>query len=71
MTCVERKAIKAGDEITGYYGNYLSTQAKWVNDLMEKYLPDRKNIENAVITGGNKALNWEIHEWMNDFVKEI
>ena len=42
MTCVARKAIKAGEQITGYYGNYLSTQAKWVNDLMEKYIPERK-----------------------------
>jgi hypothetical protein len=29
---------------------------------MVKYLPDRKNIENIVIEGGNKAVNWEIKE---------
>ena len=52
MTCVARKEIKAGDEITGYYGNYLSTQGEWVNSLMEKYLPERKGLENAIIAGG-------------------
>ena len=26
---------------------------------MEKYLPERKTIENAIIEAGNKALNWE------------
>lgn len=39
MTCIARKAIKAGEEITAYYGNYLSTEAKWVDDLMEKHIP--------------------------------
>ena len=60
MTCVARKEIKAGDQITGYYGNYLTTQAKWANDLMEKYVPDRKTLENLIIKEGNKAANWKI-----------
>ena len=29
---------------------------------MEKYLPDRKTLENLVIEGGNKAANWKIQE---------
>lgn len=48
MICVARKAIKAGEEITAYYGNYMSTEAKWVNDLMLKYNPARKILENHV-----------------------
>jgi hypothetical protein len=28
---------------------------------MEKYLPERKGIENAIIEAGNKALNWEVN----------
>ena len=49
MTCVARKAIRAGEEITAYYGNYMSTDAKWVDDLMMKYNPNRKKIENDVM----------------------
>jgi len=49
MTCIARKEILAGDEITGYYGNYLSTQADWVNNLMLKFIPERKAIENKVL----------------------
>ena len=60
MACVARKEIKAGDEITGYYGNYLSTEANWINDLMLKYLPERKKIENSVISQGNLAKNWKV-----------
>lgn len=48
MVCVARKEIKAGDEITAYYGNYMSDVAKWVDDLMMKYNPKRKDLENHV-----------------------
>ena len=49
MYAVTRKEVKAGDEMTGYYGNYLSTEAEWVNALMNKHVPDRKMLENKVI----------------------
>ena len=48
MTCVTRKAVKAGDEITGYYGNYLSSQKDWINNMINLYVPQRKLIEKTV-----------------------
>lgn len=60
MYCVARKEIKAGDEITAYYGNYMSTQAEWVDALMKKYVPERKAIEEHIAKEGNKSENWQI-----------
>ena len=60
MTCVTRKAVKAGDEITGYYGNYLSSQKDWINDMVNKYDPQRKLVEKTVEEGKSKPLNWKI-----------
>jgi len=44
MTFVARRDIMAGEEVTDNYGNYLSTKAQWVDELMNKYLPERKEI---------------------------
>ena len=60
MICVARKAIKAGEEVTAYYGNYMSTEAKWVNDLMLKHNPSRKILEDKVEKDGNKSKNWQV-----------
>ena len=60
MICVARKAIKAGEEVTAYYGNYMSNEAKWVDDLMVKYNPNRKILEDKVEKEGNKASNWQV-----------
>jgi SET domain-containing protein len=60
MVCVARKDILPGDEITGYYGNYMSSDAKWVDDLMAKYNPSRQDIEKSVMEAGNLAKNWKI-----------
>ena len=60
MICVARKAIAAGEEVTAYYGNYMSTNAEWVNELMLKHNPSRKIIEDQVEKNGNKHKEWEI-----------
>lgn len=57
MYCVARREIKAGEEITDYYGSYMSTEAEWVDALMKKYLPERKAIEDHIAKGGNKLAN--------------
>ena len=44
MTNVAMRDIKVGEEITETYLTYMSTKAKWVNDLMIKYDPERKKL---------------------------
>lgn len=53
MTYIAKKDIRAGEEITDNYGNYLSTNAEWVDVLMRTHLPDRKEIEAQVIAAQN------------------
>jgi hypothetical protein len=48
MTSIARKEILAGDEITEYYGDFLSTQADWINNLMLKFIPERKALEDKI-----------------------
>ena len=40
--------IKAGEEITENYVNYLTSKGKWANDLMIKYVPERKALEDYI-----------------------
>ena len=48
ITSVATRDIKAGEEITESYMNYLSNKAEWVTELQIKYNPEGVRIENYV-----------------------
>lgn len=42
------REIKAGEEITDNYGNYLGFLIEWVRDLMMKHCSSRLNVEKVL-----------------------
>jgi len=48
MTSVAARDIQAGEELTETYAAYMSSKAKWVDDLMIKYNPERKMLEDQI-----------------------
>jgi len=48
MTVVAVRDIQVGEELTETYSTYMSTKAKWVDDLMIKYNPERKMLEDQI-----------------------
>jgi len=48
MTVVAVRDIQVGEELTETYSTYMSTKAKWVDDLMVNYNPERKMLEDHI-----------------------
>ena len=45
LYCVTTRDIKAGEELTEDYGNYVKMTHNWAEDVFRKYVPSRLDFE--------------------------